>query len=217
MRPRRCFRLVTACLLAALLLPALVAELHAAKGREQTRESLVRVVVPNDRVRVSDGDTMVISWDDGDQERVRVLGIDTPEVGHKDHFISEDQPYGPEARLFAEQRFAGAQKIELLRAAESDGYGRTLGYFFLDGENYSVQLLEARLAYETVQHYGDNGFPVEAAAILAAWESAKEEVEQRFEPPYKFRQKMRAKYEAEMESKGQKQEGKKDAAGGSQG
>lgn len=203
MIPRPSSRFLRILPVLALLIFLAPLVLHAGKGKEQTRPSLERVEVPNDRIRVSDGDTMVISWDDGDKERVRVLGIDTPEIGHKDHFLSEDQPYGPEARLFAEQHFAAAQSIELLRAAEADGYGRTLGYFFLDGRNYSVMVVEARLAYETVNYYGDNGLPEESAEVLEAWEKSQAaDGELPFEPPYKFRQKMREKQKAEKEAAG---------------
>ena len=79
---RRARSAIALCIL--VLLSALVGMGQAAKGREQTRLSLERIPVPTDRIRVSDGDTMVIDWKDGDRERVRVLGIDTPEIGHKD-------------------------------------------------------------------------------------------------------------------------------------
>ena len=213
MIPRR-FQPILRLSLLCFLVVALGPEMGLAqKSREQTRPSLKRVEVPIDQIRVSDGDTMVISWTEDDKERVRVLGIDTPEIGHKDHFISEDQPYGPEASQFAKERFAAAERIELLRAAESDGYGRTLGYFFLDGENFSVQLVEARLAYETVKHYGDNGLPEEAAEVLAAWEISQEQGELPFEPPYKFRQKMREKQEAEKAGKKAGEKEAKDSSG----
>ena len=38
---------------------------------------------------------------------------------------------------------AVADEVELLRAAETDGYGRTLGYFFVNGRNYSVLVVAA--------------------------------------------------------------------------
>ena len=60
-----------------------------------------------------------------------------------------------------------ATQIELLRADIIDPYGRTLGYLFLNGQNYSVLVVGARLAAESVSHYGDNGFPDEAEAVLA--------------------------------------------------
>jgi endonuclease YncB( thermonuclease family) len=59
-------------------------------------------------------------------------------------------------------------RIDLLRSAFLDRYGRTLGYFFLDGRNYSVLVIEAGLSRETITHYGDNGLPREAQEVLEA-------------------------------------------------
>ncbi len=171
----------------------------AARGKPQPRPARVMVEVPPESLRVTDGDTMVIDWPGGDRERVRVLGIDTPEVAHDNHFLTEDQPYGPEASAFARKRFAAAHRIQLLRSDRTDGYGRTLGFFFLDGVNYSVQVLRARLAYETVSHYGDNGFPEEAKACLEAARKASEKGPLPFEKPHLFRRAMREKARAAQE------------------
>lgn len=156
--------------------------------RTQPRLSLERVSVDPALVRVGDGDTVTIAWGDGDRERVRILGIDTPEIAHPQHDLPIDQPFGREATAFARGVFALAGRVELLRAAETDPYGRTLGYLFVDGRNYSVMVVAAGLAVETVNHYGDNGLPEPAAAVLAAAGKAGPVL---FEPPYKFRQRMR--------------------------
>ena len=78
--------------------------------------------------------------------------------------------------------------MELLRASTIDPYGRTLGYLFLNGRNYSVLVVQARLSAETVTFYGDNGLPNEAAEVLAA---AKTAGPVPFEPPHVFRGRMR--------------------------
>jgi hypothetical protein len=78
--------------------------------------------------------------------------------------------------------------VELLRARTVDQYGRTLGYLFLNGRNYSVLAVQARLAAESVTFYGDNGLPREAAEVLAAAKSAGPLP---FEPPHAFRARMR--------------------------
>ena len=161
---------------------------HAEKDRTQTRPSLERVAVEPARVDVGDGDTVVIDWGDGDRERVRILGIDTPEVAHHSMGWYDDQPYGRRATAFAEGVFAAAYSVELLRAAETDGYGRTLGYLFVNGLNYSVLVVKAGYAIETVSHYGDNGLPKESEAVLAA---SREAGPVPFEEPYKFRKRMR--------------------------
>jgi endonuclease YncB( thermonuclease family) len=173
----------------ALLLIARSAPAPAADDRTQTRPALERVTVAPERLDVGDGDTVIIHWDDGDRERVRILGIDTPEVAHPQYGMPYDQPFGPEAAAFAAGVFAAAVEVELLRAAETDRYGRTLGYLFVNGRNYSVMVIAAGLATETVTHYGDNGLPAEAAAVLAA---AQEAGPVPFDEPYRFRQRMRA-------------------------
>jgi micrococcal nuclease len=163
---------------------------QTARPREplQPRAHGTRVAVDPSRIRIDDGDSLVIRWGDGDAEVVRILGIDTPETRHLEHDIPYAQPFGEEARRFAVQTFADAGRVELLRAAILDPYGRTLAYVFVDGRNYSVLVLRARLALETVSHYGDNGFPGEAAEVLAAAKAAGPVA---FEAPYRYRSRMR--------------------------
>jgi endonuclease YncB( thermonuclease family) len=124
-------------------------------------------------IRVMDGDTVEISWSATERETVRVLGIDAPELfegGRGGHVRSAA---GMEARGFARGTFAAARRVELLRAAERDRYRRTLGYFFLDGRNYSVLALRHGMARETISRFGDNGFPREAAEVMDAGRRAK--------------------------------------------
>lgn len=174
---------------AALVLSLLAAnEPATARDRTQTRTSGERVAVPLAIIDVSDGDTVNIQWSEDDRERVRILGIDTPEVAHPHWGQYQDQPFGPEATAFAKGAFATATEVQLLRAAETDGYGRTLGYLFVNGMNYSVLVIEAGYAVETVSHYGDNGFPEISETILAASRRAGPVA---FEAPHLFRKRMR--------------------------
>lgn len=159
-----------------------------AEDLTQPRPSLKKVPVDPALIQVGDGDTVTIRWGEGDTERVRILGIDTPEVAHPSMGWNDDQPYGPEATAFTKGVFAMAESVEVLRAAETDGYGRTLGYFFVNGRNYSVLVVAAGYAVETVGHYGDNGLPGAAEAVLAASQGIAPVA---FEAPYKFRRRMR--------------------------
>jgi micrococcal nuclease len=154
----------------------------------QTRPHSMRVPVDPARIQVDDGDTVVIRWSKGDLEIVRILGIDTPETRHLEHNLPYAQSFGPEARAFARGAFAVATQAELLRASTVDPYGRSLGYLFLNGRNYSALVVQARLSAETVTFYGDNGLPNEAAEVLAA---AKTAGPVPFEPPHAFRGRMR--------------------------
>ena len=99
-------------------------------------------------------------------------------------------PFGPEARAFAQGAFAAATEIELLRSPTLDPYGRTLAYLFINGRNYSVMVIKARFSGETVSHYGDNGLPKEAAEIMAAAKEAGASLLP-FEPPHLYRARMR--------------------------
>ena len=177
--------------LVAQATPAATETPRASAPRErkpQTRPSGARISVEPAKVRVDDGDTAVIQWGAADAETVRFLGIDTPETRHPQHDLPYAQPFGPEARAFGQGAFATASKIELIRSPGLDPYGRTLGYFYLNDKNYSVLVIAARLAEESVTRYGDNGLPAEAAAVQA---TAKAAGPLPFESPGDFRRRMR--------------------------
>jgi endonuclease YncB( thermonuclease family) len=155
--------------------------------KPQLRPHGRRVEVNRTLIDVDDGDTVKIRWSAKDEETVRILGIDTPETRHPEHDLPYAQPFGAEARAFGQGAFATATRIELLRSATLDPFGRTLGYFFLNGQNYSVLVVRARLAEESISRYGDNGLPEEAAEVTAA---AKAAGPMPFEPPGVFRGRM---------------------------
>ncbi|MEF8868444.1 MAG: lamin tail domain-containing protein [Haloarculaceae archaeon] len=116
----------------------------------------VRVTV----VRVVDGDTMELRFENGTADTVRLLGVDTPEV-HAENTPEEFEGipetaagerclrrYGERASAFAEERLAG-ETVVLRFDPESDRrgyYGRLLGYLVADGESVNRLLLERGLA-----------------------------------------------------------------------
>jgi micrococcal nuclease len=163
---------------------------QAPAAKAQTRPSGQRIKVDPALVKVEDGDGVDIHWGSGDTEIVRILGIDTPEVRRLEHNLPFDQAFGPEARAFAQGAFAAATDIELLRSPTLDPYGRTLGYLFINGRNFSVMVIKARFSGETVSHYGDNGLPKESAEVLAAAKEAGPSLLP-FEPPHLYRARMR--------------------------
>jgi endonuclease YncB( thermonuclease family) len=157
-------------------------------AKAQPRPHGERVKVEPSAITVEDGDGILIRWNDRDTEIVRILGIDTPEVRRLEHNLPYDQPFGPEARAFAQGAFAAATEVELLRAPTLDPYDRTLAYVFVNGRNYSVLAIRAGYTTETISRYGDNGLPREAAEVLAAAKSAPPLP---FEPPHQYRARMR--------------------------
>lgn len=148
-----------------------------------------RVPVDPATVWVDDGDTIRITWPDAPRETVRLLGIDAPEVRHKNGPIPEDQPQGPESLAFARSRILGARRLELVRAFHHDRFGRTLGYLYVDGVNYSVLAIENHMAESTIDRFGDSGFPREAAEVRQA---ARRAGPPPFESPVQFRDRMGA-------------------------
>lgn len=94
--------------------------------------------------RVVDGDTVIIDID-GEQVRVRMLNIDTPES------VTPDQPIeclGPEASAFTRAILPEGENVTLQFDVErTDQYGRTLAAILTEhGENVSVELARAGLA-----------------------------------------------------------------------
>jgi endonuclease YncB( thermonuclease family) len=90
---------------------------------------------------VDDGDTIVVTGD----ERVRYLGINTPEVAHKDE---PGEPYGGEAKAFNKKLLQGRWINLELAEQQRDPYGRLLAYVFLaDGTFVNGELVRQGYAH----------------------------------------------------------------------
>jgi micrococcal nuclease len=94
-------------------------------------------------VRVVDGDTLVIDRGNGD-ERVRLVGVDTPET------VAPNAPiecYGPEASAYVTDLLAGAT-VSLdpdPSQADADRYGRLLRYVWVASDAGAWNSVEALL------------------------------------------------------------------------
>ena len=95
-------------------------------------------------VRVIDGDTIIVDRD-GQEERVRILGIDAPEVARDGE---PGEACAVEATALTEELTAGADVVVVTdpSLSETDRYGRTLAYVGADGHDISGELLSAGLA-----------------------------------------------------------------------
>lgn len=102
-------------------------------------------VVPNAIVtRVIDGDTIDANIG-GHAERVRLIGIDTPETKKPNTPI---QCFGPEASDFTKHTLVPGTRVTIRRDAEArDDYGRLLGYVYRSSDGLFVNLELARLGY----------------------------------------------------------------------
>jgi micrococcal nuclease len=89
---------------------------------------------------VYDGDSLRVELPDGSLERVRLLGIDTPERNARARCPAEAAA-AEAARAVLEGATRSAGGLRLLRAG-TDRYGRTLGLVFADGRDMSALLLD---------------------------------------------------------------------------
>jgi len=108
-------------------------------------------------VRVYDGDTIGVVTPAGGSYRVRLAGIDAPEVFYDRVLFFfrriRRQPFAREARLFLERSLLG--RYVRVEAYGVGPYRRLLAFVFLDGRNLNVELVERGLA--EVYHGGTFG------------------------------------------------------------
>ena len=98
---------------------------------------------------VVDGDTLDIEIPDGQRAttRIRLWGVDTPEIKHGG---DPDMYFGPEAKSFAERTLHGRDvHIVLSPKRTRDKYGRLLAYVYLErgGTMFNELLIEDGFAY----------------------------------------------------------------------
>ncbi|GEM_PF-2379354 len=89
-------------------------------------------------VRVVDGDTLIVRLANGKEERVRLLGVDTPE---------KTQPMGQLAKKFTEDMVLGRRVVLEFEKNKRGRYGRLLAYVWIDGVLLNEELLRAGMAY----------------------------------------------------------------------
>jgi len=86
---------------------------------------------------VVDGDTIEIAIG-GKTERVRLIGINTPETKHPTKGV---ECYGPEASAYTEQLLPKGTKLRVERDVEArDKYGRLLLYVYIANSNVFVNM-----------------------------------------------------------------------------
>lgn len=85
---------------------------------------------------VIDGDTIILE----NGEKVRYIGIDTPEYNFENKEVSEC--FSEEARKRNQELVEGKKVLLQKDVSERDGYGRLLRYVFVDGVFVNKLLLE---------------------------------------------------------------------------
>ena len=91
-------------------------------------------------VSVVDGDTFDISPAVRGMDRVRMIGVDTPEV------YGGTEPCGPEASEYTTRHLEGRRVTLGVGEDPEDPYGRLLAWVWLDGQMFNKMLVLAGLA-----------------------------------------------------------------------
>lgn len=90
--------------------------------------------------RVIDGDTIDVFLGNDQTERIRFIGIDTPET------VDQRKPvqcFGPEASAKMKELLTGKSVVlETKPDEDKDDYGRFLRYVILDGNDIGAEMLE---------------------------------------------------------------------------
>ena len=98
------------------------------QAQEEINTELTEVTL----VRVVDGDTIVVNVN-GSEEKVRMIGVDTPESVHSDS--TKNNEYGDMASTFTKEYMKNYTTLYLQYDVSSkDQYGRTLAYVWLEDD-----------------------------------------------------------------------------------
>tara|TARA_R110002051_G_scaffold322811_2_gene414298 strand:+ start:522 stop:992 length:471 start_codon:yes stop_codon:yes gene_type:complete len=92
-----------------------------------------------------DGDTFWVKMGSGKNEKIRLIGVDTPEV--KWEGLTEEQPRGKKASEYVKNLLKGKKVLLEYDVQKYDRYGRTLAYVYLEDSTFlNAHLLEMGLA-----------------------------------------------------------------------
>ena len=102
-------------------------------------------------IRVVDGDTFVIEYN-GNKEKVRLIGIDTPESVHPN--AEKNTEFGELVSNYSKRNLLEKYVVLEFDVDERDKYGRLLAYAYIDGQMYNKVLLE--MGYAKVATFPPN-------------------------------------------------------------
>ncbi|WP_169713960.1 thermonuclease family protein [Oceanicoccus sagamiensis] len=138
-------------------MPAVAAELCAASGKIEWAQ--IKKIVDGDTLHLRDG------------RKVRVMGINSPEIGYrKKDDPGYPQPLAMAAKQAAENFFSSGSKVGLrFGELRVDHYGRVLAHVYrADGASLSAHLLSQGLAWHVVVPPNVSGWQCLQAVEIAA-------------------------------------------------
>src|SRR3990172_3236320 len=91
-------------------------------------------------LRIADGDTFVCRFPDWKDEKIRLIGVNTPETSHQKKGV---EYYGKKAKEFTKNTLSGKRVKLELDMQPRDRYGRLLAYVYLeDGTFFNALLVQ---------------------------------------------------------------------------
>jgi micrococcal nuclease len=121
------------------VVPVIVAALLGSIGWGWYTGGHLPARIPATVIRTVDGDTVIARFADGREEKVRLLGADTPEVVDPRKPV---QCFGHAASAFTKSELEGRRVTLELDAEARDKYGRLLAYVIVDGHRFDDELLQ---------------------------------------------------------------------------
>ncbi|WP_026914889.1 thermonuclease family protein [Christiangramia portivictoriae] len=110
------------------------------KNKPESNQKIINGKV----IKIADGDTFTMLFENGFEVRVRLDGIDTPE---------RKQPYSKAAKKALSNLIFG--KNVTVYYTKKDGYGRVLGEIFIDNINVNRELVRQGLAWHYKKYSDD--------------------------------------------------------------
>ncbi|AEH07296.1 nuclease (SNase domain-containing protein) [Methanothermococcus okinawensis IH1] len=118
-------------------------------------------------IKITDGDTIWVMDKNGKKYKIRLLGVDTPEIYHKnspEKFYINNHPisnitylkvWGYKAKDYAERMLGNKTVIVVFdnEAPRKGYYGRYLAYIFIDGDDFNEELLKNGYARVYVSNF----------------------------------------------------------------
>jgi len=126
-------------------------------------------------IAVLDGDTIDILDSHREKIRIRIHGIDAPEIG---------QPFGRNAKDLLAERIAG-QQVNVV-CLSHDRFGRTIGDIIWNGDRLSVQLVTEGMAWHQVS-FALNDLELATAELKARSDKVGLWSDKRHVPPWEWR------------------------------
>lgn len=112
-----------------------------------TPSATAQAAVSAEVIAVVDGDTIDVRTPDGAEARVRLIGLDSPEIGRDG---AADECYAQEARDWLDAELYGVTvHLEADPTQDdADRYGRLLRHVYVDGQSAALGSIAAGAAYE---------------------------------------------------------------------